>query len=77
MADAPRVFHILVESSNLAWSFTVEEAVFGTQAGTAKAPQESASRLSQKSTCTFSLANRAVIIDVGSSHGPPGMKASL
>jgi hypothetical protein len=33
------VFHILVESSNLAWSFTVEEAVFGTQAGTAKAPQ--------------------------------------
>jgi hypothetical protein len=39
VADAPRVFHILVESSNLAWSFTVEEAVFGTQAGTAKAPQ--------------------------------------
>jgi hypothetical protein len=32
---------------------------------------------SQKSTCTFSLANRAVMIDVGSSHAPPGMKASL
>jgi hypothetical protein len=37
--DDPRVFHILVESSNLDWSFTVEEAVFGTQAGTARAPQ--------------------------------------
>jgi hypothetical protein len=39
VADDPRVFHILVESSNLDWSFTVEEAVFGTQAGTARAPQ--------------------------------------
>ena len=29
VADDPRVFHILVESSNLDWSFTVEEAVFG------------------------------------------------
>jgi hypothetical protein len=28
-----------LESSNLDWSFTVEEAVFGTQAGTARAPQ--------------------------------------
>ena len=33
--------------------------------------------VSQKSICTFSLANRAVMIDVGSSHAPPGMKASL
>jgi hypothetical protein len=29
-ADDPRVFHILVESANLDWSFTVEEAAFGT-----------------------------------------------
>jgi hypothetical protein len=35
---APRVPH-LVESANLDWSFTCEEAVFGTQAGTARAPQ--------------------------------------
>ena len=27
-ADDPRVFHILVESANLDWSFTVEEAAF-------------------------------------------------
>jgi hypothetical protein len=31
-ADDPRVFHILVESANLDWSFTVEEAAFGTAA---------------------------------------------
>jgi len=70
------VFHILVKSSNLDRSFTVEEAVFGTQAGTATAPQYLRAA-SQKSTCTFSLANRAVMIDVGGSHAPPGMKASL
>jgi hypothetical protein len=29
-ADDPRVFHIQVESANLDWSFTVEEAAFGT-----------------------------------------------
>jgi hypothetical protein len=29
-ADDPRVFHVLVESSDLDWSFTVEEAAFGT-----------------------------------------------
>jgi hypothetical protein len=29
-ADDPRVFHFLVESANLDWSFTVEEAAFGT-----------------------------------------------
>jgi hypothetical protein len=29
VADDPRVFHVLVESSNVDWSFTVEEAVFG------------------------------------------------
>jgi hypothetical protein len=29
-ADDPRVFHILVESANLDWWFTVEEAAFGT-----------------------------------------------
>ena len=29
-ADDPRVFHISVESANLDWSFTVEEAAFGT-----------------------------------------------
>jgi hypothetical protein len=31
-ADDPRVFHIVVESANLDWSFTVEEAAFGTAA---------------------------------------------
>ena len=29
-ADDPRVFHVSVESANLDWSFTVEEAAFGT-----------------------------------------------
>jgi hypothetical protein len=29
-ADDPRVFYISVESTNLDWSFTVEEAAFGT-----------------------------------------------
>jgi hypothetical protein len=31
-ADDPRVFHVVVESANLDWSFTVEEAAFGTVA---------------------------------------------
>jgi hypothetical protein len=31
-ADDPRVFHIVVESANLDWSFTVEEAAFVTAA---------------------------------------------
>jgi hypothetical protein len=34
VADDPRVFHFLVESSNVDWSFTVEEAMFGTRAAT-------------------------------------------
>jgi len=31
-ADDPRVFHVSVVSANLDWSFTVEEAAFGTTA---------------------------------------------
>jgi hypothetical protein len=31
VADDPRVFQITVESANLDWSFSVEEAVFGTE----------------------------------------------
>ena len=31
-ADDPRVFFMSVESANLDWSFTVEEALFGSQA---------------------------------------------
>src|SRR5688572_32515830 len=30
-AEDPRIFHLIVESANLDWSFTVEEASFGTQ----------------------------------------------
>ena len=30
-ADDPRMFFFLVESANLDWSFTVEEALFGSQ----------------------------------------------
>jgi len=38
-AEDPRAFQISIESSNLDWSFTVEEAVFGHAAGTpAKSP---------------------------------------
>src|SRR2546425_3129431 len=37
VAEDPRVFYILVESANLDWSFTVEEALFGSQA---ENPQE-------------------------------------
>ena len=32
VAEVPHVFYALVESANVDWSFTVEEAVFGTQA---------------------------------------------
>ena len=32
VAEDPRVFHMLVESADLDWSFTVEEAVFGRKA---------------------------------------------
>ena len=35
-AEDPRAFQISVESANLDWSFTVEEAMFTTPAGTAK-----------------------------------------
>jgi hypothetical protein len=38
-ADDPRVFYITVESANLDWSFTVEEAIFGRPAENPKAPQ--------------------------------------
>ena len=31
VAEVPHVFHASVESANLDWSFTVEEAVFATQ----------------------------------------------
>jgi hypothetical protein len=37
-AEDPRLFYILVESANLDWSFTVEEALFGTQTENRKAP---------------------------------------
>ena len=32
VAEDPRVFHMLVESADLDWTFTVEEAVFGRKA---------------------------------------------
>jgi hypothetical protein len=32
VAEDPRVFYVSVESANLDWSFTVEEALFGSQA---------------------------------------------
>jgi len=38
MADDPRAFQISVESANLDWSFTVEEAVFVSQAEDPKKP---------------------------------------
>jgi hypothetical protein len=37
-ADDPRVFQISVQSANLDWSFTVEEAMFGSQAENPRAP---------------------------------------
>jgi hypothetical protein len=38
VAEDPRVFYISVESANLDWSFTVEEALFGSQAENPKKP---------------------------------------
>jgi hypothetical protein len=35
-ADDPRVYYISVESANVDWSFTVEEAVFANRTGPAK-----------------------------------------
>lgn len=37
-AEDPRAFYISVESANLDWSFTVEEALFGSPAEDAKEP---------------------------------------
>lgn len=37
-AEDPRVFYISVESANLDWSFTVEEALFGSPAEHSKEP---------------------------------------
>ena len=37
-AEDPRVFYISVESANLDWSFTVEEALFGRQAENPRQP---------------------------------------
>ena len=36
VAEDPRVFYMSVESANVDWSFTVEEALFGTQAEKSK-----------------------------------------
>lgn len=38
VAEDPRAFYMSVESANLDWSFTVEEAVFGNVAETAEEP---------------------------------------
>jgi hypothetical protein len=38
IAEDPRAFQISVQSANLDWSFTVEEAIFGTAAGKPKQP---------------------------------------
>jgi hypothetical protein len=38
VAEDPRVFYLLVESANLDWSFTVEEALFGSQAENPQKP---------------------------------------
>jgi hypothetical protein len=37
-AEDPRMFYISVESANLDWSFTVEEAIFGSPAGSSEEP---------------------------------------
>jgi hypothetical protein len=37
-AEDPRMFYISVESANLDWSFTVEEAIFGSPAGNSEEP---------------------------------------
>ena len=39
VAEDPRVFYISIESANLDWSFTVEEALFGSQPENSKAPR--------------------------------------
>jgi len=39
MADDPRAFQITVQSANVDWTFTVEEAVFGSQAEKPKQPR--------------------------------------
>lgn len=36
VAEDPRTFYVTIESTNVDWSFTVEEAVFGTAIGTPK-----------------------------------------
>jgi hypothetical protein len=38
VAEDPRVFYASVESENLDWSFTVEEALFGSQAESPRKP---------------------------------------
>jgi hypothetical protein len=38
VAEDPRVFYMSVESANLDWSFTVEEALFGSEAAHPKKP---------------------------------------
>jgi hypothetical protein len=38
-AEDPRVFYVLVESANLDWSFTVEEALFGRTTETPGTPR--------------------------------------
>ncbi len=43
-AEDPRVFYISVQSANLDWSFTVEEALFGSPAENSKGRTESLKR---------------------------------
>jgi hypothetical protein len=38
VAEDPRAFYISVESANLDWSFTVEEAIFGSPAANSNEP---------------------------------------
>jgi hypothetical protein len=38
VAEDPRVFYMSVESANLDWSFTVEEALFGSESAHPKVP---------------------------------------
>jgi hypothetical protein len=38
VAEDPRVFYVSVESANLDWSFTVEEALFGSQGENPRKP---------------------------------------
>ena len=39
VADDPRTFYVTIESANVDWLFTVEEAVFGSQAESPKNPR--------------------------------------